>query len=68
MCSKKNHAGILYFANSKGTRVFAISSLKSVDFAGISLLIIPQMPVGIELRFICIIKKNEKRKISENLI
>jgi hypothetical protein len=60
MCSKKNHAPVLFISNSNRARVFTISSLQRPDFTGISLLIIPQMPDGKGLQFFYSSKKNKK--------
>ncbi len=44
-------AHLQIISNSNGARVFRISSLRSTDFTGISIMIIPQMPVGKGLQF-----------------
>jgi hypothetical protein len=64
MNSKKMPAHLPIISNSNGTRVFAISSLRSTDFTGISIMIIPQMPVGKGLQFISNNKKTDTEKKS----
>ena len=62
MNSKKKLTHLPIISNSNGARVFRNSSLKSIDFTGILITTIPQMPVGKGLQFIYNKKKNDEEK------